>query len=266
MPEDTEERRILTDADRIRQLAETRGARPAYVQRADGDVDLRLPQEPDDVDADRITWDEFFERYDPAEEVVQYRVGATGNALEVVDRHRHPDARPADSGATRDPADVETEPLATGDTGDAEPVAFERTENEQVDPEDTDHASTASTADSERAPFAAAEGLVLDRIHEAQAGLGSEGSDEFLEFENTGDAPIDLSEWTVENGAGRSYQFPSGTVLGPGESIRLHSEDGEDTEDHLHWGADEPVWGDKDVTVVVRTETGERVLRERYET
>jgi hypothetical protein len=37
--------------------------------------------------------------------------------------------------------------------------------------------------------------------------------DEHVAFENAGDDPLDLSEWVVSNGAGRSYRFPDGTTL-----------------------------------------------------
>lgn len=177
------------------------------------------------------------------------------------------DTDPAESEAVTDePDDVETDQLATSDTGDDEPVAFDRTESDEPDRDEAGEAATAPAHDTERAPTSAAEGFVLDEIHEDQTGLvGSETEGEFLAFRNVGEEPVDVSGWTVENEAGRSYSFPGGTVLAPGERIKLHGGRGTDTEDDLYWNADEPILEAKRTTITVETADGERVLRERYE-
>lgn len=145
---------------------------------------------------------------------------------------------------TDEPEDVEADQLATSDTGDDEPVAFDRTGTGREERDEVGEPATAPAHDTERAPTRAAEGLVLDEIHEDQAGLaGPETAGEFLAFRNAGESPIDVSGWTVENEAGQSYSFPRGTVLEPGERVELHGERGADTEDDLFWNADEPVLG-----------------------
>lgn len=167
---------------------------------------------------------------------------------------------------TDEPDHVEADQLATSDTGDDEPVAFDRTETEGNDRDEVGEAATAPAHDTERAPTRAATGLVLDEIHEDQAGLaGPETEGEFLAFRNVGEEPIDVSGWTIENEAGRSYSFPRGTVLDPGDRVELHGGPGADTEDDLYWNADEPVLEAKRTTITVETADGERVIRERYE-
>lgn len=159
----------------------------------------------------------------------------------------------------------EGEHLATSDTGDEEPVTFDRAGSDAGGREEVGEAATAPTHDTERAPTPETEGFVLDEFHETGDGFVGPESDEYLVFRNAGSEPIDLSGWTVENGAGRSYAFPGGTVLEPGERLTLHSGRGADTERDRYWNADEPVWEAKRSTVLVETAAGERVLRERIE-
>ena len=166
---------------------------------------------------------------------------------------------------TEESDDVEAEQLATSDTGDDEPVAFDRTESE-ASRDEVGEAATAPAHDTERAPTRAAEGLVLDEIHEDQAGLvDPETGGEFLAFRNAGQEPIDLSGWTVENEEGQSYSFPRETVLEPGDRVELHVGRGANTSDDLYWNADEPILAAKRTTITVETAAGEPVLRERYE-
>lgn len=161
------------------------------------------------------------------------------------------------------------EVLATSDTGDAEPVAFDPGEQANPDREETDRdreeASVAPARDNERAPTAAAEGLVLDEIHGAQTGTGRDVDEEYLVFENDGERRIDLGGWIVYNEAGQSYQFPEGTTLAPGDQVTLHSGPGRDVEGARYWGAETPVWGDRRDTVTVETGTGADVLVVSYE-
>ena len=237
-----EERYVVTDRERIRRLAEREGAEPAVVERGDGADGLRIRPTPDDPDADRIAWDEFFDRFEGANRAVQYRPAESGSdpsaVLEVVDRSTRTapvadddvgssphevgsdpiagdeaaredrsrrtgrDEPPSADEATENPADVETEPLATGDTGDAEPVAFERT-GEAADRDGGDEAAVAPTSDVERGT-PGAENLVLDEIHDNQTG-SSGVSDEYL---------VESSTAAVEGGRAQSQVSPgSGQVL-----------------------------------------------------
>ncbi len=89
-------------------------------------------------------------------------------------------------------------------------------------------------------------------------------NDEYVVFENAGDESVDLSGWTVEDEAGRTYTFPDGFVLEPGERVTLHTGSGTDSATDLYWGSGSPIWNNGGDTVIVRDETGERVLEETY--
>ena len=294
MPEDTDTRdwRVVTDRESVRELAEEHDAVPMHVSGATGGLDLRVDPSPDDTDGERLTWVQFYERLEETDQVVRFRppeqdVGTTV-AFDVVssdfvssrdtsdDRFaRDPDEPAAkvpeertaetDEARSSEPTDVDYDKLATGDTGDAEPVEFDETETDEAAPNEVSDPSTSSTSDASRAPTSAAAGLVVDEIHEQSVAAESDLDDEYVAFANEGEEPIDLSGWVVENDAGRSYRFPSGYTLHPGNRVTLHTGDGEDTGGHLHWNADEPVWDAQGDTITVTNSSGDRVLREPYE-
>ncbi|MEF8773994.1 MAG: lamin tail domain-containing protein [Halobacteriales archaeon] len=107
--------------------------------------------------------------------------------------------------------------------------------------------------------------LEVSAIHEDAAGDDRENlNDEYVVFENAGDEPLDLSGWTVSDEAGRTYTFPDGFELAPGERVTLHTGAGADTATDLYWGAGGPVWNNDGDTVVVRTDDGDVVLQESY--
>jgi hypothetical protein len=244
-----EDRRVVNDPDRIRELAEIHGAVPVATGRG---VDLRTDSE--SSRGDRITWSEFAERFDD-DQVVMYRPGErdvrSAEPFEVVDRSTQVEA----------PSEVNREAIATSDTGDHEPVTSEVRETDRDD--DSAQPSTAPIGDLAHASEPEAN-LVLDEIHEYESGF-AETDDEFLVFLNDGEDPLDVSGWTVENDAGQSYQFPDPTVVEPGGQLTLYSGSGTDDENHRYWGADDPVWGNERNTVTVMTQDGDVVVRQPYE-
>lgn len=106
-------------------------------------------------------------------------------------------------------------------------------------------------------------GLELAVVHADAAGDDRENlGDEYLVFENAGDRPIDLTGWTLRDGADHVYRFPE-YVLDPGERVTVVTGSGADTDRRLYWGASAPVWNNGGDTVVVGD--GDRVvLEERY--
>ena len=90
----------------------------------------------------------------------------------------------------------------------------------------------------------------------------SEG--EYVALRNDGEDPIDLSGWRVETDDSRAYRVPDGTVLDAGETLTIHSGPGADGPTDLYWGAENPVWGDRN-TVTVLDAADELVLRESDE-
>jgi hypothetical protein len=87
-----------TDHDEIRRWAESRGGKPATVAGTAKDSEagiLRLDFDPKDEALDRISWDEFFEKFDQAHLAFLYQDrtadGKISRFHKFVDRgaHRH---------------------------------------------------------------------------------------------------------------------------------------------------------------------------------
>lgn len=263
MPEDTAEWRTTTDHDRIREWATVRDAVPTAIDRSDDQLELRLEAE-DHADGERLSWERFFELFESERLAFQYRTRVSREQIdedyELLPREgdEPPEAEPSQ------PRGVESETLATSDTGDSEPPVFDRVESEPSDADSADGEPTTPMSESARGSVEAG-AVVLDEIHETAVGPGDwQGSEEYVVLENDGEAPVDLSGWIVENEVGRSYRFDEGTTLQPGEQITLHSGDGVDTDEERYWNADEAVWGNQGDTVVVKTAEGDRVVSETY--
>ncbi|HKJ58569.1 MAG TPA: lamin tail domain-containing protein [Halobacteriales archaeon] len=86
--------------------------------------------------------------------------------------------------------------------------------------------------------------------------------EEYVAFENAGEAAIDLSGWRVEDAAGHAYAFADGTELGPGERLTLRTGSGSDTAADVYWGSGNPIWNNTGDTVSVFDADGALVLRE----
>lgn len=89
-------------------------------------------------------------------------------------------------------------------------------------------------------------------------------NDEWVEFENPGDEPVDLSGWIVRDEVNHTYAFPKGFVLDPGSTVRLRTGSGEDTESELYWGSKSPVWNNTGDTVLVYDGDGNLAAKEAY--
>ncbi len=162
-------------------------------------------------------------------------------------------AAPTDPLALRD-----GEPVEPGTEG---PVSVRATiDGQQVTtPVVTDGGMTPTTTDGDGT-------LELAAVNADAEGDDRENlNDEYLVFTNTGDAPLDLSGWTVRDAAGATYTFPDGVTLGPGDRLTLHTGSGTDTETDLYWGSGSPIWNNGGDTVRVTNSQGEEVLSETYE-
>jgi hypothetical protein len=89
-------------------------------------------------------------------------------------------------------------------------------------------------------------------------------NDEYITYENTGDAPLDLGGWTVTDDSGTTYRFPDGFMLKPGAQVTLYTGSGTDTDTELYWGQASEVWNDGADTMTVRDADGETVLQRSY--
>jgi len=107
--------------------------------------------------------------------------------------------------------------------------------------------------------------LTIAEIHADATGDDRENlNDEYVVFENAGDGPLTLGEWTVQDEVGKSYTFPEGYTLGAGERVTLHTGSGSDTDTELYWDAGSPVWNNGGDTVIVTDHDGREILTERY--
>ncbi len=89
-------------------------------------------------------------------------------------------------------------------------------------------------------------------------------NDEYLVFENTGNDPLELSGWSVQDESGKTYTFPEGTTLPAGAELTLRTGSGTDTETELYWGSNRPIWNNNGDTVIITNQNGEQVLTEGY--
>jgi hypothetical protein len=89
-------------------------------------------------------------------------------------------------------------------------------------------------------------------------------SEEYVGFENIGSEAIDMTGYEIHDESGATFVIPEGFTLGSGESFRLYTESGEDSETALYWGRSQPVWNDDGDTIVVEDDASEVVLEYAY--
>ena len=176
--------------------------------------------------------------------------------------------------SVRTQRDAPTDPLAVRDGEPVEPgtsgdvVERVRLGGDPVDDGSGDGGDQSSTADGEDETGALdpAEALAITAINaDAEGDDGDNLNDEYVAFENGGDEPIDLSGWTVEDEAGKTYEIPQGFTLDPGATVTLRTGSGTDTDTDLYWGSGSPVWNNAGDTVTLSNADGERVVEETYE-
>jgi hypothetical protein len=109
------------------------------------------------------------------------------------------------------------------------------------------------------------ETLVVAEINADAEGDDRENlNDEYVVFENTGDSPIDMSRWTIEDDVGQSYTVPDGFILNTNETVTLRTGDGTDTDTELYRGSKSPIWNNGGDTVIVFDDDGNRILGKSY--
>lgn len=65
-------------------------------------------------------------------------------------------------------------------------------------------------------------------------------SNEAVWIDNTGGVAM-MAGWTLDDGEGRVYRFPTGFVLHTG-AVKIYSKGGSDIPTELYWGLSAPVW------------------------
>ena len=81
-------------------------------------------------------------------------------------------------------------------------------------------------------------------------------NDEYFALKNAGDAPVDLSGWSVSNERGLTFVFPHGTHLPPDAVLYVHSGSGPNSSGILYWNAEGPVWNNTSDIAILRNRDG----------
>jgi len=79
---------------------------------------------------------------------------------------------------------------------------------------------------------------------------------EWVEVINNGDAPQDLSGWTLSDDSNHTYSFPQGFVLGASDSVKVHTGSGTNSTSDLYWGRGSPIWNNDGDTATLKDEDG----------
>jgi endonuclease YncB( thermonuclease family) len=95
--------------------------------------------------------------------------------------------------------------------------------------------------------------LAIDDVMRNAASL----NEETVVLRNDGTTSIDMSGWTLENGNGDTYAFPSGYTLAAGDSVRVHTGSGTDSSTDLYWGASLFRWDTRRDTCTVYDADGD---------
>ncbi|MEE6211274.1 lamin tail domain-containing protein [Salarchaeum sp. III] len=107
--------------------------------------------------------------------------------------------------------------------------------------------------------------LVVSDLHVDAAGADEENlNGEWVEFQNAGDAALDLTGYTVRDEEGWAFNMPDGFALDPQETVRLHTGSGEYGPHNLYWGVESEVWQNGGGTVLVEDDTGTTVVEYEY--
>jgi competence protein ComEC len=86
-------------------------------------------------------------------------------------------------------------------------------------------------ASSARITEAGVPKVVIDRACSKLADPG----DEYVCLTNQDATVVDMSSWILRNVLGRSFSFPAGFKLEPGQSVKVHTTAGTDSAADLHW-------------------------------
>lgn len=89
--------------------------------------------------------------------------------------------------------------------------------------------------------------IKVDVNWDAEGNDGENVNGEWVDLTNLGANPVDLSGWWVRDAAYRGekahgYTFPAGTVVAPGDRLRLKIGHGSDGDGLLYWGLDVPIF------------------------
>jgi Lamin Tail Domain len=80
---------------------------------------------------------------------------------------------------------------------------------------------------------------------------------EYVEIVNRGTAPADISGWVLgADDAGQDFRFPPGTILQPGQRIRVYTDEFHPESGGFNYGIRRPIWNDRGDTAQLRDTAG----------
>jgi hypothetical protein len=88
-------------------------------------------------------------------------------------------------------------------------------------------------------------------------------NDEYVEFRNRCEHPVDITGWMVSDSSGNRYMF-KGFVAGNKTIFRLHSGAGLDNSTDLYWSSKIPVWNNNGDTLTAANSKGQLMLNYSY--
>ncbi|MCC8250646.1 lamin tail domain-containing protein [Saccharothrix luteola] len=90
-------------------------------------------------------------------------------------------------------------------------------------------------------------------------------ADEYVEIVNRGSVPGDISNWVLgADDAGQDFTFPPGTVLQPGQRIRIYTNQVHSQWGGFSYGKGRPIWNDQGDTAKLRDTNGNLISQLGY--
>jgi micrococcal nuclease len=107
--------------------------------------------------------------------------------------------------------------------------------------------------------------FVAPFVHNPPGNDWHELNAEIVTLANDSDETVDLSGWSLRNGAKETYEFPRGTTLEPEGRLTVHSGCGSDTETDLYWCSVGPIWDDTSGVATLMSSDGRKVDVHAYD-
>lgn len=79
---------------------------------------------------------------------------------------------------------------------------------------------------------------------------------EWVGISNNGNSAIDLTDWTLNDNENHVYNFPSNFKIKSGNSVKIHTGSGADTESDLYWNSGRPIWNNDGDTATLKDKNG----------
>jgi hypothetical protein len=95
-------------------------------------------------------------------------------------------------------------------------------------------------------------------------GIGGDQSDEWIQFENLEEFPVDMTGWVLKTQANEQEFIFGPLIIGPGGRCRIYTSHYDETWCGLNWNSPWEVWGDKRDVGVLFNSLGDEVSRVSY--